>query len=771
VLEENNLQQVKILLDRYRDAENIRGVYWDHIARASGYFPSKASQGKTALKTLAHETMVRSVSVSADGTRLASMTMTGKVRLYHINHIDDLDDSTPIQEFGGGVMSYGAHDGSVSLSPDGRLLAADQQGILKVWDTETGEPEFEKERVMAPICFSPDSASLLSNTENGLTLWKVADWSSVSLLGAELQKGAPLPCAPVFTPDGRWLIISASPFATRLLVYNVTNDAFEGSLTGLDSPNTLTTDGTLVAAGGKDGNVWIWNLENRERLTNFKAHTSIVLATAFSPDGKILATGGNESVIHLWNTTSFEKIGMLEGHQKQIWNLKSSRDRSILASASMDHSVKLWNWKEVLAAEEPKEPRDDANTAMVTTTPMQRPPRTLTLAPGDDIQRVLDSSVAGDTIELAAGTYEITNTILVNKPLTIQGVAAEDAKASTPMPTLLKGETGLRTVIRIETGSADKSIIRDVQIENQASGIRHKSGAFDLIKCRVIIRAALDFNSVFGLGAKGYSDGTADTVIIDGCTLLAEYSGNTPESTPPDVDIVLADSGAKYDTILVTNSNIINNLPNSIANGIEARQTSALLQILGNQIRCQGMAIVPFDHVRSFDIRDNRIWSGTRGVIASIDSPEQSTIAGNHITVEDLSLEVFPLHLQNYIAKRDSFCIGVAPGSAGISAGFFHKAFVDRGTNIRIEDNVLAGNPKVGISLADSPEPENFGPPTPNYSNKNIITGNNFTGLNSKRDIALGQSTYENVIFHNVGIETVFKEAGDRDRNNVSVDR
>ena len=56
------------------------------------------------------------------------------------------------------------------------------------------------------------------------------------------------------------------------------------------------------------------------------------------------------------------------------------------------------------------------------------------------------------------------------------------------------------------------------------------------------------------------------------------------------------------------------------------------------------------------------------------------------------------------------------------------------------------------------------------YSHDNIITQNDFTGLQADRDIALGASTHNNKIFDNVGVKSIFRAAGSNDRNSVNQD-
>ena len=125
---------------------------------------------------------------------------------------------------------------------------------------------------------------------------------------------------------------------------------------------------------------------------------------------------------------------------------------------------------------------------------------------------------------------------------------------------------------------------------------------------------------------------------------------------------------------------------------------------------------------------------------------------------------------RRHIKSSSSSCISIGHSSAGVTAGFFLKEVIGRGTNFLVEENVLAGNPKYGISLGDAPEPEKYGPPTPNDSHDNIITRNDFTGLQAERDIAFGASTFDNQFFGNVGVKTIFRGAGDEDRNDVSYD-
>ena len=60
--------------------------------------------------------------------------------------------------------------------------------------------------------------------------------------------------------------------------------------------------GTRLATGGRDGAVWLWDLERGEEVARLPGHTSFVWSLAFSPDGATLASGSGDATVRLWDT-------------------------------------------------------------------------------------------------------------------------------------------------------------------------------------------------------------------------------------------------------------------------------------------------------------------------------------------------------------------------------------------------------------------------------------------------------------------------------------
>lgn len=76
----------------------------------------------------------------------------------------------------------------------------------------------------------------------------------------------------------------------------------------------LSPDGKLIATGGTDATVRIWDAGSGKLVKALVAHTLYCYAVAFSPDGKILATGGYEPLVRLWDVKSGMPLRTLKGH-------------------------------------------------------------------------------------------------------------------------------------------------------------------------------------------------------------------------------------------------------------------------------------------------------------------------------------------------------------------------------------------------------------------------------------------------------------------------
>jgi hypothetical protein len=119
-----------------------------------------------------------------------------------------------------------------------------------------------------------------------------------------------------FSPTDNTLLASGARFPnTDVLLWNVATQTLIGEFTGQsEDGNTLkhkfgvlsvafSPDGTLLASGGEDTDVFLWDTATRQSLVQLDFHLAAVNKVAFSPSGNTLASGSADSTIMVWDVS------------------------------------------------------------------------------------------------------------------------------------------------------------------------------------------------------------------------------------------------------------------------------------------------------------------------------------------------------------------------------------------------------------------------------------------------------------------------------------
>ena len=245
----------------------------------------------------------------------------------------------------------------LAFSPGGKtLLTGSKDGTIQAWDTASGSHRFtctghiEGTR---DLMFTLNGDTLISlnqpfNPPGNLQQqrWDLTtgDQLSTYFLGMEAH-------SMILSPDGETLVTHDS--GNKCVVWDINTDppriidqfilkGFPRS--GLNVKFAFSADSKMLAAGGEDSLVRVWDLtiskKVRHRFT-VKGHNHGLRMLAFSPDGKLLASGGNGKTLCLWRVadgTSFFKSTV---HKSWVTAVAFSPDSNILASGG--NELFLWD--------------------------------------------------------------------------------------------------------------------------------------------------------------------------------------------------------------------------------------------------------------------------------------------------------------------------------------------------------------------------------------------------------------------------------------------
>jgi len=99
-------------------------------------------------------------------------------------------------------------------------------------------------------------------------------------------------------------------------------------------------DGSRLATAFGTPTVKIWNPWTATRVTTLKGHTEDTIGVAWAPEA--IATGSDDHTVRLWSNDG-KPIRVLREHSKAVWAVAFSPDGKHLASASFDGSTRRWN--------------------------------------------------------------------------------------------------------------------------------------------------------------------------------------------------------------------------------------------------------------------------------------------------------------------------------------------------------------------------------------------------------------------------------------------
>jgi len=101
----------------------------------------------------------------------------------------------------------------------------------------------------------------------------------------------------------------------------------------------------MIASGGMDGLVMVWDMKDGSRLSNLKGHTKWVTSLVWSPihnQNQYLCSAGKDLTIRVWNVSNGTSHKVLSGHKSCITKLLWGGDNRLYSGSedkSNHHSI------------------------------------------------------------------------------------------------------------------------------------------------------------------------------------------------------------------------------------------------------------------------------------------------------------------------------------------------------------------------------------------------------------------------------------------------
>ncbi|WP_414530784.1 WD40 repeat domain-containing protein [Nodularia chucula] len=153
--------------------------------------------------------------------------------------------------------------------------------------------------------------------------------------------------AMAINPEGK--ILASGGGDHKINLWNLDNGevvaTFNGHSNTIRSIN-FSNDGLILASASTDKTIMLWySLAG----TTFRGHSEIVTSVVLSPDSQKLASGSTDKTIRIWNLNTEELICTLTDHENSVMSVVFTPDGQTLISGSMDSTIKLWDIKTGLA--------------------------------------------------------------------------------------------------------------------------------------------------------------------------------------------------------------------------------------------------------------------------------------------------------------------------------------------------------------------------------------------------------------------------------------
>ncbi|SFR29175.1 WD40 repeat [Lentzea waywayandensis] len=357
-------------------------VYQDHrgpvlavaLSRDGGALASGGADSQVVLRAggepsflRRHTAGIRSVGFGPDGRMLMSAADDGSVRWWSVPGGGWLTglisrtgaffaaglspDGTKLAAGGDDSVSvwqvalpaftgHAAPPFGVATAADGRIATGGADRSIRVWDPSgTQITELDAPARVKSVAFHPDGTLVSAGEDGAVTAWDLESRKPVRTI-AEHD-------GPVTSLVLAGNVVASGGADRTIRLVDPASDApprnFPVAHTAEVEALAFSPDGTVLASGGNDGRIVLWDVEHSRELAVLGELGNALRDIAFTPDGRTLVTGDASGAVIFWDVAARQQSATLPGQRGAVRELALNGTGTLLAVAGSDTVITLWD--------------------------------------------------------------------------------------------------------------------------------------------------------------------------------------------------------------------------------------------------------------------------------------------------------------------------------------------------------------------------------------------------------------------------------------------
>jgi len=231
------------------------------------------------------------------------------------------------------------------------LYSAGRDGVIYSWNAPDEIPPPAKAQPQPPlhsyrqhvqahthwindIVLANNNEALISgSSDNSVKIWRphAKDPTPPRIMGSHSDY---VKCLASPGPQAQWVVSGGLDKKIRvwdlyrgeqkLEIQNVTENT---AVADKGSIYALCANETLLASGGPESVVKVWDPRSGKRVTKFVGHTDNIRSVIISQDSETIMTGSSDQSIKIWSMTAGRCLHTLTMHNDSVWCLDSDHPR------------------------------------------------------------------------------------------------------------------------------------------------------------------------------------------------------------------------------------------------------------------------------------------------------------------------------------------------------------------------------------------------------------------------------------------------------------